>query len=283
MIGDQFGYPVRTYSITGEFFKKYPYCQVYKPIVSTMKIGNKHVKNASPQGAARQEPPPNGSPQWLLRAVQDEHLSGAVILDESGAILFVTKARQSLPGQRGPAPQDYGVGKNYLTVCPSILGERLREAAFVVAGVHRAMTGEQAEVCLDWADPGPAAQRWYRVRTTRFGTPDTDCGYRVMVVHEEIAPNKGVEEALREREELVSAVRTARAEREQAEEQLKKLSGRLINAQEEERRRIARELHDDLNQRLALLSIELEQYGQRRPRSVEEHHRRMREIWGRAQ
>src|SRR6185369_10924139 len=32
-----------------------------------------------------------------------------------------------------------------------------------------------------------------------------------------------------------------------------------INAQEEERRRIARELHDDLNQRMALLSIELEQ------------------------
>src|SRR5262249_25592830 len=30
------------------------------------------------------------------------------------------------------------------------------------------------------------------------------------------------------------------------------------NAQEDERRRIARELHDDLNQRLALLSVEME-------------------------
>ena len=43
---------------------------------------------------------------------------------------------------------------------------------------------------------------------------------------------------------------------------LSELSGRLIHAQEEERRRIARELHDDLNQRMALLSIELEQCGQ---------------------
>jgi PAS domain S-box-containing protein len=43
---------------------------------------------------------------------------------------------------------------------------------------------------------------------------------------------------------------------------LSELSGRLINAQEEERRRIARELHDDLNQQMALLSIELEQLGQ---------------------
>ncbi len=42
---------------------------------------------------------------------------------------------------------------------------------------------------------------------------------------------------------------------------LKDLSTRLINAQEEERRRVARELHDDLNQRMAILSIELEQLG----------------------
>lgn len=45
----------------------------------------------------------------------------------------------------------------------------------------------------------------------------------------------------------------------QSEYTLRSLSGRLINAQEEERRRVARELHDDLNQRMALLSIELEQ------------------------
>lgn len=42
------------------------------------------------------------------------------------------------------------------------------------------------------------------------------------------------------------------------EEALEQLSGRLIEAQEEERLRIAREIHDDYNQRLALLSIDLE-------------------------
>ncbi|HEY5838775.1 MAG TPA: ATP-binding protein [Pyrinomonadaceae bacterium] len=40
---------------------------------------------------------------------------------------------------------------------------------------------------------------------------------------------------------------------------LRDLGSRLIAAQEEERSRVARELHDDLNQRMALLSIELEQ------------------------
>ena len=53
------------------------------------------------------------------------------------------------------------------------------------------------------------------------------------------------------------------SERKRAEESLKDLGGRLIAAQEEERRRVARELHDDFNQRLAVLSLELEQLGQR--------------------
>jgi signal transduction histidine kinase len=47
-------------------------------------------------------------------------------------------------------------------------------------------------------------------------------------------------------------------ERKLAEEALSELSGRLIDAQEEERKRIAREIHDDYSQRLAMLSLELE-------------------------
>ena len=46
--------------------------------------------------------------------------------------------------------------------------------------------------------------------------------------------------------------------RKRAEEALKDVGGRLIAAQEEERRRVARDLHDDFNQRLALLAIQLE-------------------------
>jgi PAS domain S-box-containing protein len=53
-------------------------------------------------------------------------------------------------------------------------------------------------------------------------------------------------------------------ERKQAEEmlrnsehELRKLAGSVLTAQEEERRRLARELHDDVTQRLAFLAIEL--------------------------
>jgi PAS domain S-box-containing protein len=44
-----------------------------------------------------------------------------------------------------------------------------------------------------------------------------------------------------------------------ADQALATVSGRLIEAQEQERSRLASELHDDINQRLALLAIELEQ------------------------
>jgi len=44
-----------------------------------------------------------------------------------------------------------------------------------------------------------------------------------------------------------------------AEQAMSTVSSMLIQAQERERTRIARELHDDINQRLAMLSVELEQ------------------------
>lgn len=52
------------------------------------------------------------------------------------------------------------------------------------------------------------------------------------------------------------------SDRKAYEASLQELSGRLIIAQEEERRRIARELHDDLSQRMARLQIRLERYEQ---------------------
>ena len=45
-------------------------------------------------------------------------------------------------------------------------------------------------------------------------------------------------------------------ERRRAEEEARDLSGRLISAQEDERARLARALHDDITQRLALLAID---------------------------
>ncbi len=72
-------------------------------------------------------------------------------------------------------------------------------------------------------------------------------------------------------------------DRKLTEERLRELSGRLIRAQEEERSRVARELHDDLNQRMALLSIELEQLKQKVPKGLEDVRELVRDLWTNAQ
>jgi len=56
-------------------------------------------------------------------------------------------------------------------------------------------------------------------------------------------------------------------ERRLAEEALSSVSRRLIEAHEEERTRIARELHDDINQRMALLAANLERVKEALPAS----------------
>jgi signal transduction histidine kinase len=58
---------------------------------------------------------------------------------------------------------------------------------------------------------------------------------------------KRADEALRAREESLRETR----------ESLRHLAAKLLHAQEEERRRIAREMHDDWTQRLALLGIDI--------------------------
>lgn len=65
------------------------------------------------------------------------------------------------------------------------------------------------------------------------------------------------------------------SERKQAEEAMASVGSRLIEAQEAERTRIARELHDDINQRLAMVAITLESTKQHLPVSEIETNRQL--------
>jgi len=58
-------------------------------------------------------------------------------------------------------------------------------------------------------------------------------------------------------------------DRKEAEQARQELAGRLLRAQEDERARIARELHDDIAQRLALLTIRLRQLEQEASESAD--------------
>jgi len=67
--------------------------------------------------------------------------------------------------------------------------------------------------------------------------------------------------------------------RKQAEFELLQLTGRLIDAQEDERRRIARDIHDDINQRLAMLAVGLEGASQQLDVGSEEVRSKLDSLW----
>jgi PAS domain S-box-containing protein len=77
---------------------------------------------------------------------------------------------------------------------------------------------------------------------TENGAPVTLRGFMI-----DITERKRGEQAL---SESTAALR-------HSHRQIQRLAGRLITAQEEERKRVARELHDDINQKLAALAISL--------------------------
>jgi len=75
---------------------------------------------------------------------------------------------------------------------------------------------------------------------------------------------------------------TARKQAETAlrnsEQQLRELAANLLTAQEDERRRVARELHDDVTQTLALLSIELGKLAGELPDTIADKRDRVRAL-----
>jgi two-component system CheB/CheR fusion protein len=84
----------------------------------------------------------------------------------------------------------------------------------------------------------------------------------ILITIENITPHREMERMLGlERERLRSEVALAARELGRTQEELRALAGSLFTSQEDERRRVARELHDDIAQRFAMLEIESEKIG----------------------
>ncbi|HEX8814772.1 MAG TPA: PAS domain S-box protein [Terriglobales bacterium] len=80
--------------------------------------------------------------------------------------------------------------------------------------------------------------------------------------------------------EDVTEKRVALEELKRAHSELQQLTPRLLSAQEQERQRIARELHDDIGQRLALLTMRLDVLGHNLPIERTEEHVEIRNLLG---
>jgi PAS domain S-box-containing protein len=135
-------------------------------------------------------------------------------------------------------PPEQFIGRHISEVMPPALAAMFtRELAAARAAAEPRM--------IEYALPLNGEERHFE---SRLVACDDDT---VVSIVRDITARKRTETALQDREiELRSTV-----------ERNRHLAGRLIAAQEGERHRIARELHDDLSQKLAMLSIDLTQLG----------------------
>jgi PAS domain S-box-containing protein len=213
--------------------------------------------------------------QEQAAAILDSITDGFLALDREWRFTHVNAAAERINGIR----REDQIGKSQWELFPATRGTLLEFEW------RRAVAEQVAVQFDDYYEPW---DKWFHVKAY----PSKDGG--LSVFFHDITARKRSEEALqkahddleqrvRERTRELSRVnaRLAKqiARRQRVEEARTELRRHLVRAQEEEHRRIARELHDDLTQRLAVLAIDAGKLEQMPGRSedVAERARGMRE------
>jgi PAS domain S-box-containing protein len=205
--------------------------------------------------------------------ILDSISDGFIALDREWRFTYVNSAAERINGM----PREDLLGKSQWDVFPYTRGTELERE-------WRRAAAERVPVQFEfYYAPWNA---WFQNKAY----PTKDGG--ISVYFHDVTAHKQSEEVLRKtQEELEGRVRERTqelsranacleqqiAKRKRVEEARARLLYRLVRAQEEERRRIARELHDDLTQRLAVLAIEAGKLEQA-PGSPDEARRKARDM-----
>ena len=168
----------------------------------------------------------------LQRAMLSTLPSRIAVLDRDARLLAVNRAWLEHPEEIDAGPMTRApLGTRYLDACREALQAGEAGAREVIASVEAVLAGESPSRAIEYMEKREGAERWFLLSVMALGGSQ---GGAVIA-------------------------RTDVTEQVLAREQLRQFSGNLLAAQEDERRRIARELHDDLNQRLVLLALEISQ------------------------
>ncbi|WP_160936691.1 PAS domain S-box protein [Teichococcus coralli] len=178
----------------------------------------------------------------MLGRTLDALSAHVAILDNKGCILAVNAAWRRFARANALKDRDDGIGMNYLAVCEGA-SQGSAVAATIAAALRSMLHGPREEFRIEYACHSPHARRWFQLRAARFGEAEQR---RIVMAHEDIT----------EAREATEAVRS--------------LAGRLLAAQDAERRRIARELHDSTAQNLLGAALALGCAGRLAPELAEE-------------
>ncbi|HEY2627822.1 MAG TPA: histidine kinase, partial [Usitatibacter sp.] len=178
----------------------------------------------------------------LQRGILDSLLSRIALLDSRGVLRAVNRAWEDFERSRvsaGHVALDPGV--DYLVALAREEAEESHFAASLAAGIKTVLSGEASVFSMEYEVASPTGLRWYIARAMPLEGGEQGA----VVSHRDVT------------DEMMTHVALQTANR-----RLQALSQRVLAVQEEERRTIARDLHDDVGQILGALKIGLHRLGQ---------------------
>ena len=180
----------------------------------------------------------------FTRAVLNSLSAHVCVLNKDGVILKTNDAWKEFARQQADGLFIIGEpGKNYLDLCRRTIAGGTSTGQAILKGIEAVLTGDQPSFSAEYRAALQEEERWFLMRVTPLKGAKG-----VVISHTDISERVRMARSLEDHVLLLGEKR----------KELESLAGKLIAAQEQERQRIARELHDDFNQRLAALSVELE-------------------------
>lgn len=172
-----------------------------------------------------------------------------VVLDRNGRVIDFNRSATTAFFECDFGQTSLSLGMDYQEFYRKAAGQGSGHAQAALNGLQSVLSRTTADFEIEYPWGSAQPQCWTRLHAVPLSGEQGG----VVVTHSDVTDR-----------------RLAELEREQLETARGELSGRLLRAQEEERARIARELHDDINQKLSLLAADIQTLQKNSPKRRED-------------
>ncbi|WP_258000947.1 PAS domain S-box protein [Janthinobacterium sp. ROICE36] len=183
----------------------------------------------------------------FFHATIDSLADRVLVLDQAGSVVHANQACVAFVGHPPPL--------QYLEFCEMDPRWQRSSGRELAAGIRSVIAGTADTFALEYEFATRSGPRWSQARISRFLGEGP---LRVVVTHTDITERKLMDSALR-----------------QSHAQLRQLALHLETAKEDERKRISRDIHDELGQNLLALRIDISMLSARTEGSHPRLHRRV--------